>query len=178
MITTSRRPTDLIRSMCRDLSNSIPNLIRINRGKMSLDQVTEKALELDADRVVLVDRWKMGTGKISLYIIDSSQLTIFPPELFLSKIQLKRNFENKIRDHVPIITIEPNNLHKIEKLAQSFSEFFNLPIIKINEAPNRQLSSMHISYHSKGYIQIKFILLGSMIEIGPRITVSNQIWGA
>lgn len=164
--------------MCRDLSNSIPNLIRINRGKMSLDQLTEKALELDANRVILVDRWNMGTGKISLYIIDSSELTIFPPELFLSKIRLKRNFENKIKDHVSFITIEPNSIDKIEKLAQSFSEFFGLPIIKINEAHNRQLSSMHIIYKSKRSVQIKFIFLQRMIEIGPRITVSNQIWDA
>lgn len=176
LITTSRRPTDQIRSMCRDLSNSIPNLIRVNRGKMSLDQVAEKALELEADRIFLVDRWNMGSGKISLLIIDSGKLTIFPPVMFLSEILLRRDFEKKIRCRASVITVESKNLHKIEKLAKYLSKFFGLPLIGVDKEINRRQSSMHVSCNSQGYIQIRLMFLQGMIEIGPRVTVSKLVW--
>ena len=56
LLTTSRRPTGAIRSLCRDFVNSIPDVVRVNRGKMSLDGIAEKAIEVEADRVVVVDR--------------------------------------------------------------------------------------------------------------------------
>ena len=162
--------------MCRDLSNSVPNLIRVNRGKMSLDQVAEKALELNADRFVLVDRWKNGFGKIRLFIIASNEVRVFPPTIFLSSIQLKRDFKNKIRCRASIITVESQNLHKNEKLAKYLSNFFDLPIVNIDYNNNKQQSSIHISNNSQGNLQIKFIFLQGMIEIGPKVTVSKLIW--
>lgn len=176
LITTSRRPTDLIRSICRDLSNSIPELIRVNRGKMSLDQVAEKALELEADRVVLLDRWNLGLGSISLFMLDSSELIIFPPVMFLSEVRLRRDIGKKKRFRASVVTFEPNSLPKIEKFARYLSKFFSLPIVTPNEAKNGQLASMHISFNSLGYIQIRFMLLRRMIEIGPRINLSKLVW--
>ena len=67
LLTTSRRPTGRMRAFCRDLANSIPDVVRVNRGKMSQDGVAEKAIELEANRVILVDRWHGGPGKINLF---------------------------------------------------------------------------------------------------------------
>ena len=39
---------------------SIPQVLSINRGKLSLDGISEKALEVNADRVIVVDRWRNG----------------------------------------------------------------------------------------------------------------------
>lgn len=144
---------------------------------MSLDQVAEKALELQADRIILVDRWDMGFGKISLFTIKSGELTIFPPAIFLSEVRLRRDFKKKIRSCSSVITVDPKNIYKIEKLSKRLSVFFNLPLIKIDEEIKKRQSSMHISCDSKGDIQIKFIFLERMIEIGPRVIVSKLVWG-
>ena len=71
LLTTSRRPTGRIRTFCRDLANSLPNVVRVNRGKMSLDGLAEKAIELEADKVVVVDRWHGGPGKFNLFYISN-----------------------------------------------------------------------------------------------------------
>mgnify|MGYP000020469244 CR=1 FL=1 len=56
IITTSRRPTRRIRSFCSDLERSIPNSIKITRGKLSFENLIEKALKLEADRLItLID---------------------------------------------------------------------------------------------------------------------------
>lgn len=54
LLTTSRRPTKRIRKFCHDVERSIPDVIRINRGKLNLDGIAEKALELNADRVIII----------------------------------------------------------------------------------------------------------------------------
>ena len=90
LLTTSRRPTGRIRTFCRDLANSIPDVTRVNRGKMSLDGVAEKAIELEADRVVVVDRWHGGPGKINLFQISSTGLKPVPPLMLIGKIRLRR----------------------------------------------------------------------------------------
>ena len=46
LLTTSHRPTRRIRSLCNDLTRSIPNSIRVNRGKMNFFDVAAKAIEL------------------------------------------------------------------------------------------------------------------------------------
>ncbi|MEJ2242209.1 MAG: hypothetical protein P8Y18_08715 [Candidatus Bathyarchaeota archaeon] len=143
---------------------------------MSLDQVAEKALELDAERFVLVERWKMGFGKISLFLIASNEIRVFPPAIFLSAIQLKRNFKKRIRCPASAITVESQHLHKNEKLSKCLSNFFGLPIAEIDDSINKRQSSMHISNNPKGHLQINFIFLQGMIEIGPRITVSKLSW--
>ena len=67
LLTTSRRPTERIRTLCRELAHVIPNAVRVNRGKLSLDGVAERALEFGADHVIIIDRWKGGPGEIQFF---------------------------------------------------------------------------------------------------------------
>ncbi|MFQ5836261.1 MAG: Brix domain containing protein, partial [Candidatus Bathyarchaeia archaeon] len=92
LLTTSRRPTPRIRTFCRDLARSIPNVVRVNRGKLSLDGIAEKALEFNADRVVIVDRWKGGPGKIEFFKIGQEGLVPVPPIMYVASIKLQREF--------------------------------------------------------------------------------------
>ncbi|MEM4713464.1 MAG: hypothetical protein QXQ61_02820, partial [Candidatus Bathyarchaeia archaeon] len=96
LLTTSRRPTKGIRTFCKDLSHTFPNILRINRGKLSLEDVTAKALELGAKKVVVIDRWKGGPGKIELYQLDS-RLQPIPPLIYLRSVKLRREFQTMPR---------------------------------------------------------------------------------
>jgi len=51
----------------------IPSIVMVIRGKMSADEVAEKALELDVARVV-VGRWHGGPGEIKFFRVDESGL--------------------------------------------------------------------------------------------------------
>jgi len=176
LLTTSRRPTDIIRSFCRDFSNSIPNVVRINRGKMSLNDIAERAIEFNAKKVVLVERWDNGFGKISFFTVDSSGLTYFPPLMFLSKVHLRREFKKSKRSYSSVITMAPQNSPKLERLAGCLSQFFNFPNLSIDEAAQAHSASLHISKVSLGHIQVTFMLLQQMVEIGPRVTFSKLVW--
>jgi rRNA maturation protein Rpf1 len=177
LLTTSRRPTGSIRAFCRDLANRIPNVVRINRGKMSLDGVAEKAIELEADRIIIVDRWHAGPGKINLFQISSTGLSSNPLLMILSGIRLRKEFEQeRRRAQSSVITVEPKTSPELEHLTEYLSQFFGLPILALNDAYNSHRFSIHFSFNSLHRVKITFMNLERMVEIGPRLTISKLIW--
>jgi len=177
LLTTSRRPTERIRTFCRDLFNSLPDVVRINRGKLSRDGVAEKAIELDADRIVVVDRWHCGPGKVSLFSLSSNGLNHIPPLMLMSRIHLRRELkESTKRIRSSVITIEPEASPELDRVARHLSQFFNLPILSKDVASKNNRVSMHFSCESSRRLQITFLLLQRMVEIGPRLTLSQLVW--
>jgi U3 small nucleolar ribonucleoprotein protein IMP4 len=177
LLTTSRRPTGRIRTFCRDLVSSIPDVVRVNRGKMSLDGIAEKAIELEADRVVVVDRWRGGPGKINLFRISSTGLTFVPPLMLISGIRLRREFKEVTRrTRSSAITMKPEDSTELERIAGRMSQHFSLPVLSVDEATRKHGASMHFSFDSSRHIQISFMRLQRMVEIGPRVTLSKLIW--
>ena len=166
-----------MRAFCRDLANCIPDVVRVNRGKMSMDGVAEKAIEHDAERVIIVDRWHGGPGKINLFRISSTGLKSVPPLMLLSGIRLQREFgEGTRRARSSVITVEPKISPELEQLAGCLSQFFGLPAISLDEASECHRASMHFSFDSSRRTQITFMLLERMVEIGPRATLSKLVW--
>jgi len=177
LLTTSRRPTGRIRTFCRDFVNSISDVVRVNRGKMSLDGVAERAIEVDADRVVVVDRWRGGLGKINLFRISSTGLKSVPPLMLITGIRLRREFEEVTR-HVrsSVITTEPEDSPELIRIAGRLSHYFDLPVLSVDEAARKYGASMHFSFDSSRRLQITFMRLQRMVEIGPRVTLSKLVW--
>ncbi|MEM3788943.1 MAG: hypothetical protein QXN95_03645, partial [Candidatus Bathyarchaeia archaeon] len=131
LLTTSRRPTKGIRTFCKDLSRMLPNILRINRGKLSLEGVAAKALELDAEKVVIVDRWKGGPGKIELYHVDG-KLQPIPPLIYLKSVKLRREFQTMPkgrRIESVAIASSPKQSQEITRLEKALSVFFGIPIV-------------------------------------------------
>lgn len=177
LLTTSRRPAGRMRTFCRDLANSIPDVARVNRGKMSLDGVAEKAIELEANRIIIVDRWHGGPGKINLFQMSSTGLKYVPPIMFVSGMRLRREFkEGTKRLCSSVITVKPETSPDLKRIAEHLSKYFCLPIISLDEAGDDHSSSMHFSFDSSRHIQITFLFLHRMVEIGPRVTLSKLTW--
>ena len=174
LLTTSRRPTNLLRAFCRDLANSIPYLLRVNRGKMSIDDLTTRAIEFEADRIILVDRWSRGFGKISFFFVGSNGLNFFPPMMFISEINLRQEFnEGRRRFHSSVITIKREDSKELKRIGDQLSSFFKLPI-SVDKVSKKHDTSIHLAFNSSKKLQFKF--LKGMVEIGPRVTFSEIVW--
>jgi len=177
LLTTSRRPTARMRTLCRDLVNSIPDVTRVNRGKMSLDGVAEKAIEVEADQVVVVDRWRGEPGKINLFRISSTGLKPVSPLMLIRGIRLRREFEETTRRaRSSAITLEREDSAELTRIAGHLSQYFGLPVLSADEASRKHRASMHFSFDSSQHIQITFMRLQRMVEIGPRVTLSKLVW--
>lgn len=177
LLTTSRRPTRRTRTFCHDFARSIPNIIRINRGKLNVDGIAEKAAELNANRIVIIDRWRSGFGKINLLRMETTDLIPVPPFIYVTGVRLQREFETMTkRVRSLVVTTKLENPPETTKIAEHLSNFFNLPRLLVGEAATKYRASMHITPDALGRTQITFMLLPQMIEIGPRITLSALVW--
>jgi len=144
---------------------------------MSLDGVAERAIELEADRVVVVDRWRRGPGKINLFRISSTGLKSIPPLMLIRGIRLRREFkEGTKRARSSAITMKPEDSAELERIAECMSQHFGLPVLPVDEAARKYGASMHFSFDPSRHIQITFMRLQQMVEIGPRVTLSKLVW--
>ena len=182
LLTTSRRPTRNVRAFCRDLSHVIPGTLRVNRGKLSKMGVAGKALELKAEKVAIIDRWKGGPGKIQLFRVAGEEgLKLIPPIIYLRSVTLRREIPGAIIKgrRIKSIAIEepPNTTSNMEKFKNACSEFFEIPIISQSEVlEGKYDASMKIFTDNAGYLIVTFILLPEKIETGPRMKISHLIW--
>ncbi|MBS7636866.1 hypothetical protein KEJ37_05995 [Candidatus Bathyarchaeota archaeon] len=178
LLTTSRRPTKGIRTFCKDLSHTLPKILRINRGKLSLEGVAAKALELGAEKVVIVDRWKGGPGKIELYRVDGG-LQSTPPLIYLRSVKLRREFQTMPKGRrIKSIAIasSPKQPQEVGRLEKALSEFFNIPIASNEDEYKDYNVIMQTSINPAGEITTTFRLLPENVEIGPRMRISHLIW--
>jgi rRNA maturation protein Rpf1 len=144
---------------------------------MSLDGVAEKAIELEADCVVVVDRWHGGPGRINLFQVSSTGLKSVPPLMLIGEIRLRRELNEGRRGvRSSAITLEPADSAELASIAEHMSKYFGLPVLSLDEASKNHRASMHFSFVSSRRIQVTFMLLGRMVEIGPRVTFSKLVW--
>ena len=176
LLTTSRNPTPKIRTFCRDFARVIPNIFYVNRGKMSNDDVAEKAIEYDADRVVIVDRWQGGLGVLRFFMVTESGLTEASPTIhFAVKLQKELGVSN-VKPAVSIRVQASNKSDELARLAASLSGLFGLPISSEEQEHKPALTMMRISRDKSGKIAVTFMDEPRHVELGPRITVSKLEW--
>jgi len=180
LLTTSRRPTKAIRTFCRDLSHTIPNTLRINRGKLSLEGVAEKALEVNAEKVLIVERWKGGPGKIQFFNVSEKGLRLIPPLIYLKRVKLQREFpEAKPKGRrIKSLALEASQGLSVEvkKLEDALSKFFGIQVVSYEESVKGYDALMQIMPEQQGFLAVTFKLIPEMVEIGPRIGISHLIW--
>lgn len=180
LLTTSRRPTKGIRTFCRDLSHTIPNILRINRGKLSLEGVAEKAVEFGAEKVMIINRWKGGPGKIEMYELSVEGLRPIPPLIYLTNVKLRREFPKIVKKGRRIksaaMEASPNPSMEVEKLEEALSKFLNIPLVSFEEAQRNYDALMQVKAEPSQGLTITVKILPEMVEIGPRMRVSHLIW--
>jgi len=176
LLTTSRNPTPMMRTFCHDLARVMPNVVYVNRGKMSNDDVAEKAIEHDADRVMINDRGRSGLGVLRLFRVSESGLTEASPKLhFAARLQKEFSVSN-VKPAVLISAQASSRSDELARLAASLSGFLGLPISREEQEHKSALTTMSILRGESGKILVTFIAEPSHIEVGPRITVSRLEW--
>ncbi len=175
LITTSRRPTQHIRTLCNDLSRVLPNSLRINRGKLNFEGIIDKALVIKADRLIIIEKWKGGFGKIKLYTI-SPEVSRFYPIIYLSHVKTQNDlgFRKTIRKRLAI-TIQQDTSKDINRLAHALSTFIKLPIAHMQKDIPFQ-ASIHFSNLKNCWIKIAITMPPILKEVGPILIVKNLLW--
>ncbi len=177
LVSTSRRPTSQIRRFSRDLNRVLPNCIYVNRGKQNIIGVIECARMNNSDKVILVERWKGGVGRLRFYYISSSTFTVTPPLLILRSVKTQADFGRKKWIGQRIGFIWTKNISKREEqLLQFLAHFFQIPL-HIEEIVKTEYSAaISLSSLPDGDIRLTVTSPPLICEVGPRINIKKVVW--
>lgn len=181
LITTSHRPTRRVRSLCNDLARSVPGLLRVNRGKMNLYEVAERALEMGSDRFIVVDRWKGGPGRIRLFKIIDEEVKEVPPRLYVSGVKLRREFNiprEWVREKINLLYLEDSREENLEiiEFRSVLANFLQIKALGDRAETMGYEACMSITAGGDSWAVISFFRMPGRVEIGPRIKISHAVW--
>jgi len=136
VITTTRRPSTRARSLTNDLAKSLPRAIRINRGKLNIEELAAKALDLGAERVLIVGKGLYGNpGRLVFLITTEENYYFYPLIIQLKGVKLIRELdETSLPSKIErcAIVIAPESSIELSELAHSLSEALGIFYLEEN----------------------------------------------
>lgn len=178
LLTTSRGPTRGIRIFYHDLTHSIPDVVRISRGKLSVTEVAEKTLENNTDKVIIVDRWKNRLGKNRFFNVSSTGLNAVPPLVYFSGIRLQKTFrKGKVKTvHSLAVALPSEKYNQTSKIAGFLSDFLSVPILTTEDAlVNCQVPFLFLSIRYSIY-RLRSFFCRKKLNLAP-ISVFRMLYG-
>ncbi len=176
IVTTSRDPSQRTRSFLKDLTNLAPWLIRVNRGKMTFQELVEAGIDEKAKTLVVIGEKKANPSIMRIYdlsIIDPNNLPLHAYTIFIKGISLSRE---KWRTTGPLkpggimIQAKPPRNDTERNLVLALYKIFGAESYTMIEKPNY----LKIIVRDKpGFLQIDFKYTSPRQYVGPTIRVKE-----
>ncbi len=143
---------------------------------MGFKRLAERILELDADRILLIERWKGGPGKILLFRVLSGKPRRIFPIIYIAKVKTQKEFGKKqTLKGKSVVTVPKNSILQTRELATALAEFLELHVFEADLIPGLH-SCINILQDHENEARISFTNSISA-EIGPALVVSHTNWG-
>ncbi len=182
LLTTSHKPSHRLRSFLKDLSSVLPGSIHINRGKRTLEDLLYDAIDVKADRLIIVGERKGNPGKILVFRVDLEREELKKMALFiLLGVKLSRETPDAIRVYNPqsialSITMLRNEYE--EELAEVLSRSFKIKLLYevIEELEEKPDILVRVKYIIKEkYFILNFYNPSTGKITGPTLKISKVI---
>jgi rRNA maturation protein Rpf1 len=175
LITTSRRPTPKMRTLCNDLARVLSNARRVNRGKLSLQGLKEYALSRGGDRLIVVERRKGGPGLLRFYQYFPGGVWQMPLAVSLGGVTTQDDMGRKTRLHCEAVTVAEALNGLLDNIAAALSRFLRVPVTRATMAPSHR-ASLDVSPHSKYAATLSFSAPSKGLYGGPTLVVKHAIF--
>lgn len=165
-----------MRSLAKELALSLPNALKVNRGKMSIREVLFHAKTLGAQRVIIVGRGLRGNpGRIEIF--ERMEPPLVSMIVKLCGVKLAR--ELGVRPQPPrrlSVVVQPSS--EAWEFAHELAIALNLPLIE--EVEPRDLSHVYDSAllveqvgRTRALLALRFVDAVSGHPRGPRLLVEK-----
>lgn len=176
IISTTRRSNPRVRSLARELALSLPNALRVNRGKMSLPALMAYARSLGARRVLCVGRGLSGNpGR--LMFIDTATSNHYSQVFIIKLSGVKLARELGVTPNPPRIVLVAAPSDALD-FGQELAAALGLPFIEtldirsLEHACDSVLVVEPLS-HPKAKFVLRFLKTSDSSYNGPRLLVER-----
>lgn len=156
-LTTCRKPSRNLRTFARKLSNSIPNVVRFNRGKSNTKELMGKLKDLGSDRLILLYKKNGNPGIIKFFKLFNNELILSSPIILLAGVnfvkQQNSNHQSRKKYLAEIISFEDSLENSSLKFVEAVSDFLKLPYLSLNLCCKYKVS-LHFSMTNNNIIKI------------------------
>lgn len=179
LVTTSRHPNNRLRSFAKDLAKALPSALKLNRGRLSLEELAVKAKELGANTTVIVGRGNFGNpGRIVFMKIFEDSFTFMPIILGIKGVSLIRELGatplSKITNEAIIVLGEKDR--DLIDLAQGLSEALEMPFYLSQNMSLKEFYDAFMILRRKQYITIEFWDISLKKRVGPKILINKVVY--
>lgn len=176
IVTTSHRPSQRVRSFAKDLASVLPEAVKINRGKATLNDLYYEAYARGAERVIIIGMKKGNPGVLRVY-----KLGALPEEglqlistVSLSGVRLRRETPGSQRVfRVKSLGLDASNVHSeeaarvVDVIAKSF-----LAKIVLDQDQWEKFDVVAVAEEKKGYLELSFICPHTRRVCGPTLRIA------
>ncbi len=167
-----------MRSLSHDLEMVFPNAIQMNRGKLGLSEIVERALKMGVDRIIILERWKGGPGRIRFCQLASGEVASVHPILILGGVKTQIDFgHRKNLSNNLALTIHEKSSKEIVDLALYLSNFLGIPSFEEGRLGERFKAAIHLGPTPTQEVKIWFTSPPMVEEVGPRLVIRKIVWG-
>ncbi len=165
-ISTSRRPSQRVRTFCREFSRALPQTAYLKRGSSSFQELSIRTFEDGASRLIIVDSRRKNPDKIRIYRLEPGCLE----EIIALRIighELKRERKNKSRvKDSSSIAFEFHNI--AEWLQKKFIDSFS-PILTAHQSISEEIHTFFVSANNS---EAPIAYTGKLIDPCTNVIVS------
>ena len=173
-LTTCRRPSRNVRAFARELSHSIPNILRFNRGKLGFNELIKKLKEVNVDCLILIYGWKGNVGKVEFVRLLKDEFKTSFPVIYLTGVKLGKQYGIRKKSVAQTITFERGIDESPLRLVRAISKFFKLPNFPLDSEAHH--TSLHFSSMTNHKIKVALTSPPGKIEVGIRFTITHHVW--
>ncbi|RLE92514.1 MAG: hypothetical protein DRN04_10020 [Thermoprotei archaeon] len=175
LITSSRRPNPRLRTFCKDLAKVLPDAIKVNRGKMSIEEVAIKAYQLEIDHVIVVGKGRGGNpGRMIFLKIYEDKYEILPLIIGIEGVVLIREIKNADVPEKVASTIIASNTDQLPDLLSDALGLSSIEVESIEDLQGTADTIMWIEKVKRKYI-IRFFNGQNLRLSGPIIKVNKVV---
>ncbi len=173
LLTTSRRPTQRVRSFCNDIVHISPKtFIKQNRGKRNLAELAVEVYEKNLDGMILVSTSKGNPGKIDFYTIVGGGKLRRLLAVIIGGVKLLREMPYNA-PRVPsrelyVTYVEPQR--ELSTLATALSKALKAPLVDLTALPDNG-AIIRIEPSKRFLAALSIRDLESQLPCGPLINV-------
>ncbi len=178
VITTSRRTSNRVRSFVRELCIVFPNVIRLTRGGLSLDEVLARARSVNAKAVLVVTIHKGNPGRIRFVTPDGKEQMV----LFIESAALKREIYRgpKTRVHgLEGVYLQSSVSNNTRLVAGFIAALVDMRLKEVEKIPQLELEQNKVIFWFRDTEKNKTLWTCYQTkdgaEIGPRVRIRSII---
>ncbi|PNV77891.1 MAG: hypothetical protein C0200_03875 [Thermoproteota archaeon] len=175
IFTTSRYPSQRTRSFLKDLCRVIPGAVKVNRGKSSIMDLSEKAIRLGASRLVIIDQIKGNPSRMRFFDVTKTPPEPNPRAVLFSGVALRREITERRAPKVETIEVAFSD-ESIRELSNLLGEGMGISVLG-NPIRSEELGKVNsdvvLFVHLNKKLTISFFLTDPVEELGPRIYVKG-----